>query len=62
MFSTKTDMEGVLEVVTLPKDNFGFELGYFNLFQQRPSGVHFYNRNIIRLTFHQTLNLKNSKS
>lgn len=46
----------------MPKENFGFELEYLNSFQQHPSGVDFYNRNIIRLTFHQTLNLKNSKS
>jgi len=38
--------------------NFGFELGYFNWFQQRRSGVDFYNRHIVRFTIHHTLNLK----
>lgn len=46
----------------MPKENFGFELGYLNSFQQRASGVDFYNRNIIRLTFHQSFNLKSPKN
>ncbi|MCO6176410.1 DUF2490 domain-containing protein [Flavobacterium sp. NRK F10] len=35
--------------------NYGFELGYLNWFQQQNSGIDFYNRNIIRLTFHQSI-------
>lgn len=38
--------------------NFGLELGYFNWFQQRSSGVDFFNRHIIRFTFHYIINLK----
>lgn len=40
--------------------NFGIELGYFNWFQQRKSGVDFYNRHILRITTHQTINFKKS--
>lgn len=45
----------------MPVENFGVELSYFNSFQERPSGVDFYNRNIIRFTIHQTINLKKPK-
>ena len=38
--------------------NFAAELGYINWFQQKSSGNEFYNRHIIRLTLHHTLNLK----
>ena len=31
---------------------FGLELGYINWFQQRPSGVDFFNRQILRCTLH----------
>ncbi|SDG50872.1 DUF2490 domain-containing protein [Psychroflexus sediminis] len=43
------------------KDNFGFELGYFNWFQQRKSGVDFYNRHIVRSTIRYALPMKKSK-
>ncbi len=46
----------------MPQSNFGVEVGYFNWFQQRKSGVDFYNRNIVRLTIHHTINFKQSKS
>lgn len=46
----------------MPIENFGFELGYFNWYQQQKSGVDFYNRNIIRFTIHHTINFKKSKS
>lgn len=46
----------------MPIENFGFELGYFNWFQQQISGVDFYNRNIVRLTIHHNLNFKNPKN
>ena len=37
----------------MPINNFGFEIGYFNWFQQKKSGNEFYNRNIVRFTvFH----------
>lgn len=36
-------------------ERFGFELGYFNWFQQRPSGVDFFKRHIVRLTIHQII-------
>ncbi len=38
----------------------GVELGYFNWFQQRSSGVDYFNRNIVRLTFRHKLNLFNN--
>ncbi|MEQ9583426.1 MAG: DUF2490 domain-containing protein [Arenibacter sp.] len=44
----------------MPINNFGFEIGYFNWFQQQKSGVDFYNRHIIRLTIHQNINIKSS--
>lgn len=37
--------------------HFGVEFGYFNWFQQRPSGKDFYNRDIWRLTFHHSIHL-----
>lgn len=43
-----------------PTKQLGFELGYLNWFQQRKSGVDFYNRNIIRFTLHHTLNFQKS--
>ncbi len=46
----------------MPIENFGFELGYFNLFQQQKSGVDFYDRHILRLTIHHTINFRNSKN
>tara|TARA_R110000868_G_scaffold7380_7_gene40240 strand:+ start:163 stop:852 length:690 start_codon:yes stop_codon:yes gene_type:complete len=46
----------------MPYENFGLEIGYINWYQERASGVDFYNRHIIRLTIHQTINLKKSKS
>lgn len=49
-------------VQIMPSKSFGFELGYFNWFQQQKSGVDFYNRNIIRFTIHQNINIKKSKS
>ncbi len=45
----------------MPIKNFGLELGYINWFQQRPSGIDFYNRDIVRLTIHQTIDLNTSK-
>jgi hypothetical protein len=45
----------------MPIESFGFELGYFNWYQQRKSGVDFYNRHIVRFTIHHTINLKKSK-
>lgn len=45
----------------MPLKNFGFELGYINWFQQRPSGVDFYERNIVRFTIHQTIDLRTPK-
>ncbi len=44
-----------------PLENLGLELGYFNWFQQRKSGIDFYNRHIIRFTLHQSINLKKVK-
>ena len=46
----------------MPWNNFGFELGYINWFQQRPSGVDFYDRNIVRFTIHQTIDLRKPKT
>lgn len=45
-------------IMYFPIPNLGFELGYLNWFQQRTSGVDFYNRDIIRFTVHQNINLK----
>lgn len=40
--------------------NLAFEAGYLNWFQQRPSGVDYYNRNIIRFSVFHTINFKNN--
>ncbi|MGJ8592663.1 MAG: DUF2490 domain-containing protein [Aquaticitalea sp.] len=45
----------------MPQKNFGFELGYINWYQKRASGIDFYERNIVRLTIHHTLDLYTSK-
>lgn len=45
-----------------PTKNTGIELGYINWFQERSSGTDFYNRNIIRLTFHQQFNFNKKKN
>ena len=37
--------------------NIAFELGYLNSFQQRASGVDYFNRDIIRFTFFHKINL-----
>lgn len=36
----------------------GLELGYINWFQQRPSGIDFFNRQILRTTLHTNLEIK----
>lgn len=36
----------------------GMELGYINWFQQRPSGIDFYNRQILRYTLHTNFEIK----
>lgn len=46
----------------MPIETFGFELGYFNWYQQRKSGVDFYNRHIVRFTIHHSINLKKSNN
>lgn len=46
----------------MPLKNLGFELGYINLFQQRPTGVDFYERNIVRFTIHHNIYIKKSKT
>lgn len=38
--------------------NIALELGYLNSYQQRPSGVDYYNRDIIRLSFYHKINMK----
>ena len=38
---------------------FSFEIGYMNWFQQRASGIDFYNRDIIRFSLFHTIFLKN---
>ncbi|MDR6843950.1 DUF2490 domain-containing protein [Flavobacterium granuli] len=38
--------------------NIALELGYLNSFQQRPSGVDYFNRDIIRFTFFHKIKLK----
>jgi hypothetical protein len=45
----------------MPLKNFGFELGFINWYQQRPSGIDFYDRNIVRFTIHQTIHLRTPK-
>ncbi len=42
----------------MPVKNLGFELGYINWFQQRKSGIDFYDRNIVRFTIHHQINLQ----
>ena len=42
----------------MPVKDLGVELGYVNWFQQKQSGVDFYNRNIVRFTIHHNINLK----
>ena len=46
----------------MPIENLGLELGYFNWFQQRKSGMDFYSRNITRFTIHHTLKFKSPKN
>jgi hypothetical protein len=41
--------------------NIALELGYLNSFQQRASGVDYYNRDIIRFTFFHKINLQKKK-
>jgi hypothetical protein len=38
--------------------NIALELGYLNSFQQRASGIDYYDRDIIRFTFYHKINLK----
>ncbi|WP_372756922.1 DUF2490 domain-containing protein [Mariniflexile sp.] len=42
----------------MPSRDLGFELGYINWFQQKKTGIDFYNRNIVRFTIHQNINMK----
>lgn len=46
----------------MPLKDLGFEIGYFNWFQQRRSAVDFYNRNIVRFTVHHTITVKRPKT
>ncbi|MEQ8474133.1 MAG: DUF2490 domain-containing protein [Marinoscillum sp.] len=46
----------------MPTKHLGLELGYLNWFQQRKSGVDFYNRHIVRCTIHHTIDFKKSKN
>lgn len=41
--------------------NIALELGYLNSFQQRASGVDYFDRDIIRFTFYHKINLKKKK-
>ena len=41
--------------------NIALELGYLNSFQQRASGVDYFNRDIIRFTFFHKINLQKNK-
>lgn len=50
-----------LSVQYMLSPNLGVELGYINWFQQRPSGEEFYNRNIVRVTVYQTIDLNTKK-
>ncbi|BDD06723.1 DUF2490 domain-containing protein [Aureibacter tunicatorum] len=43
----------------MPVENFGFEIGYFNWYQQRASGIDFFNRHIIRFTIHHEIKFNN---
>ncbi len=44
-------------ILYMPWKNFGVELGYIKWYQKQPSGIDFYDRNIIRFTIHQTIEL-----
>lgn len=46
---------GSIQYMTSQK--LGFELGYFNSFQQRNTAFDFYNRNCVRFTVHHNINL-----
>jgi hypothetical protein len=46
----------------MPLQNFGIELGYINLFQQRKSGVDFYHLHIARFAVHHTISCKKIRS
>jgi hypothetical protein len=46
----------------MPIENLGFEFGYLNWYQQRISGVDFYNRHIVRFTIHHSINFEKSKT
>lgn len=46
----------------MPIKNFGIELSYINWYQQRKSGVDFYNRHIVRLTIHHVFTLKSKNN
>ena len=41
--------------------NIALELGYLNSFQQRASGVDYFDRDIIRFTFYHKINLHKKK-
>lgn len=41
-------------------ENLAFEAGYLNWFQQRSSGINFYNRDIFRFSVFHTINFKNN--
>lgn len=36
----------------------GLEIGFFNWFQERPTGIDFFSRNIVRVTYHLTLDFE----
>ncbi len=42
-------------------ENITLELGYLNCFQQRASGVDYFDRDIIRFTFYHKINLQKKK-
>lgn len=42
--------------------SYAFEIGYMNWFQQQKSGVDFYNRDILRLSIIQSIDLKKKKN
>lgn len=48
----RAGVSGIYEL----NNNVSLELGYFNWYQQRATGVDFYNRHIIRFTVHHNLN------
>ncbi|WP_158975336.1 DUF2490 domain-containing protein [Cellulophaga sp. L1A9] len=45
----------------MPINHLGFEIGYFNMFQQQKSGIDFYSRDIIKFTIHHTILVKKNK-